>query len=577
MDRDLIEKIKNRSDIVAVVSEHVTLTRKGKSYWGLCPFHNEKTSSFHVDPGRQMYKCFGCGAGGDVIGFLMEVKGLSFREAVEELAQAAGIAVEWAQAPDGKDVSEKKMIYEANRLALEYFRQQLFSAGGRPALEYLRDRGLRDETIKAFYLGYAPDSWDGLIRVLANRRIPLEMAEKAGLVIRRNSGSGYYDRFRGRVIFPIMDLGSEVVGFGGRIIGQGEPKYLNTPESPVFEKRRILYNLVNARNTIRTEGVVVVEGYMDVVSLANAGFDRAVASLGTAFGEDHVRLLKRFTDRMTLIFDGDAAGRKAMLRSAEAFLTSDVIPQVAMLPQGKDPDDMARNDIQTWNSLVTGAGSIWDFIINESFSGRDPSKLEDQNVIVRELAPVVGGIGDQVVQGLLVERISTRLGINPEVLKTRMIPRQEKAKPAEKAEQRRDILEDTLVRLMLLNDEAVRVVDDLGLGGEFSQADIVPLVNYLLSNGRGILEDHRCPEKIRRLASAILSGGNFEGDFRKALIDTVSRFMNRVFDRDIKKLQFEIAQAEKIGDKLRLLELTKQKQAKLLARRNINKTVAEVL
>ncbi|MFY9398482.1 MAG: DNA primase, partial [Desulfomonilia bacterium] len=398
MDRADVEKIKGSTDIVSVVSGYVALKKRGRTFVGLCPFHAEKTPSFHVNPARQTYKCFGCGKGGDVFNFLMEIKGLSFAESLKELADQAGITLEDRRDPRK---SEKKRIYDINRMALEFFRRMLRSPAGEGAMAYLRKRGLSEETIDAFELGFAPEGWDSLLKELRSRGVGAEAAARCGLLAERSSG-GHYDRFRGRVIFPIRDISSEVIAFGGRILGEGEPKYLNSPETAVFTKRKVLYNLHRVRGAIRSSGVAVVEGYMDVVSLSNAGFPAAVATLGTALTEDHVQLLSRFTDRVSLVFDGDAAGRNATLRAVEPFLGSEIIPKAVLLPQGKDPDDIARSDPGLWSRLLEEAPSLWDFIFDESFSNHDTSKLQEKRFLVRELAPIISRVRDPLFRELLV-------------------------------------------------------------------------------------------------------------------------------------------------------------------------------
>lgn len=331
MDRADVEKVKGSIDIVSVISGYVSLKKRGRTYVGLCPFHTEKTPSFHVDSARQTYKCFGCGKGGDAFSFLMEIKGVSFPEALQELARQAGITLEKR---GRRQSSETRMLYEANRLALMFYRDMLRSPRGEAAMSYLKERGLSQETIDAFELGYAPDSWDSLLRLFRSRGVSPEVGARCGLFVERDS-RGHYDRFRNRVIFPIRDISSEVIGFGARILGPGEPKYLNTPESAIFKKRKILYNLHQVKGLLRNTGVAVVEGYMDVVSLSNAGFREAVATLGTALSEDHVQLLSRFTDKVNLVFDGDAAGRNAMVRAVEPFLGFDIVPGQCCCPTEK--------------------------------------------------------------------------------------------------------------------------------------------------------------------------------------------------------------------------------------------------
>jgi DNA primase len=454
MENDNVERVKAAIDIVSLVSGYVSLKKRGRTHVGLCPFHTEKTPSFHVDAGRQTYKCFGCGKGGDVLSFLMEVKGMSFVEALQELAGQAGITIE----KSGKPSSEKNRFYEINALALKFYRYALQSPKGADARDYLKARGLKDETIDAFELGFAPDSWDALARALKGKGVEAALAEKCGLLIERPTG-GYYDRFRNRVMFPIRDITSEVIGFGARIMGQGEPKYLNTPESSVFLKRKVLYNLHRVKGSIRSKGVAIVEGYMDVVSLSNAGFHEAVATLGTALSDDHVRTLSRFTDRIRLVFDGDSAGRKAMLRSVDPFLSNEVIPGVVVLPDGKDPDDIARTDPGLWSELLLKAPSIWDFILDESFSSRDTSKLEDKKTLMNELIPVVSRIKDPFVRELLAQRLAVRLKVSEEVVLRQIARGDEKPAVLSLSPQLEHLpLEETLVRLMLFDDRAVKAV-----------------------------------------------------------------------------------------------------------------------
>lgn len=576
MDKSQVERVRTACDIISVVSEYVHLTRKGKNFWGLCPFHSEKTPSFTVDPDRQIYKCFGCGKGGDVFAFVMDKKGLSFAEALAELAARAGIQLE---ADRGRPSSEKKAFYEANRIAMVFFEQQLATSRGEAARGYLAGRGLTAETIAGFHLGFAPESWDSLLAHLKSRGIPPSIAEKCGLVVPRKGGGGFYDRFRGRIMFPIVDLTGEVVGFGGRIMDKGEPKYLNTPESPIFEKKRVLYNLHAARNAIRQGRAVVVEGYMDVISLANAGFPSAVATLGTALGENHVRLLRRFTDDITLVFDGDSAGRNAMVRALEPFLAGDVVPKVVILPQGKDPDDIAREGMGTWHDLLSSAQDIWELIFDESFSRHDPSKLRGQNAILKELVPMLSLIHDPVLRDLLAQRLSVRLGVSTDVVLKGVgarpetpVPGIERGEPGE-----RDILETTLVRLMLLDPAAVDLMKADGMSFEFQNQAFQGLFDYILRYGTDACDSPGCPDDVRLLASRLKAQGEFPGDIKKALIDTVYRFKSLAIDEELRRIQGELHDAEKKDDKDRRNELLRAKQGVMLRKRGLRARVMEDL
>jgi DNA primase len=574
MDKSQVERVKTSSDIIEVVSEYVHLNKKGKSFWGLCPFHSEKTPSFHVDPDKQIFRCFGCNKGGDVFSFVMEKKGLSFAEALTELALKAGITLE----KEKRQVSsEKKIYYDANRATMAFFEQQLASSNGEGARRYLSGRGITDEIIRIFHIGFAPDSWDSLSTYLKGKGISQAAAEKAGLIAPRKSG-GFYDRFRGRVMFPIIDLTGEVIGFGGRVMGGGEPKYLNTPESPIFEKKRVLYNLHASRNQIRQGGAVVVEGYMDVVSLANAGFSSSVATLGTALGEDHVRLLRRFTDDITLVFDGDSAGRNAMVRALEPFLASDVIPRVVILPQGKDPDDIAREGIGIWNSFLSSAQDIWDLMFHESFSRYDPSKIRGQNAILKELAPMFARLHDNAMRDLLTQRLAVKLGVSPELVLKRV---RSEVDPAERqntsqAGGERDTLETTLTRLMLSDRKAVEIMMTSKMIFEFQNKVLSRLFNYILEHGSDAIDEVTCPDDVRMTASKIMALGEFPGDTKKALIDTVCRFMSLAFDEELRKIQGELNNAEKTQDRNNRNELQRHKQEMQLKKKNLRSHVMEV-
>ncbi|HOO38294.1 MAG TPA: DNA primase [Deltaproteobacteria bacterium] len=574
MDRIEVEKLKADIDIVTVISEYVHLKKRGRSYIGLCPFHKEKTPSFNVDPVKQIYKCFGCDKGGDVINFVMEMKGLSFLEAIKELASQFNIPVDLGKTNKS---SETKQFYEINRYAMEFYKHMLSGNQGSRAREYLHKRGLSDETIQAYHIGYALPSWDSLLRVLQKKGISFEKASACGLLIERENG-GYYDRFRDRVMFPILDITSEVIGFGGRVMDSSEPKYINTPESPVFKKRKVLYNLYRAKSLVRESGVKVVEGYMDVVSLSNAGVVNAVATLGTALSEDHVNLLSRFTQDITLIFDGDSAGKNAMRRAVEPFFNNDIIPKVVVLPMGKDPDDIVRSETFNWDQLMNEARSIWDFIFDESFYRRDPSKLEDQNAIIKELVPMISRMRDRIVQDLLVQRLSVRLGVSPESVYHQLGPAESQAVAGglqipnkEKGNQ-----EYIIVKLMLFDDDAIRLVRELGLTGAIHHKDLSELAAYLIREGTKGIDDVRCPDHIRVFAAQIRAEGEFPGDKKKALIDTLCRFKTLSIESDIRRIQQELSRVEKTENKSRLNQLLKERQEKMLEKKHVRNYVMEV-
>ncbi len=338
---ELVEEVRSRNDIVDVISSYVKLQKKGGTYFGLCPFHNEKTPSFSVTPGKQMYYCFGCGAGGNVITFLMEYENYTFREALESLAERAGVEL-----PKGEESAEarrqadlRSRILEANKEAGRYFYYQLKGPGGKRAYEYLTGRGLTEETIRRFGIGYSNMYSDDLYRYLKKKGFPDEILKESGLV--KIGERGAHDRFWNRAMFPIMDANGKIIGFGGRVMGEGEPKYLNSPETRVFDKSRNLYGLNYAR-TARKPYMLLCEGYMDVISMHQAGFTNAVASLGTAFTPGHANLLRRYTEQAVLTYDSDGAGVKAALRAIPILKEAGISAKVLNLKPYKDPDEFIK-------------------------------------------------------------------------------------------------------------------------------------------------------------------------------------------------------------------------------------------
>ena len=340
-----IDEVRAASDIVSVVGEHVRLRQRGSNFVGLCPFHEEKTPSFNVSPSRGIFKCFGCGKGGNVFRFLMEMEALSFVEAVRKLAGRAGIEIPRSD-QDRQRAAANETLYAALRFAAEYFRSQLqASSPGQEARRYLGDRGLLADTIDRFGLGYAPAGWDGLLKEASRRHIAPDVLNRAGLVAARKDGSGHYDRFRGRIMFPIVSPVGKVIGFGGRNLhGDADaPKYINSPETPVYSKSLALYGLFQGKVAIRNQDeAILVEGYTDVISLHQAGVEHVVATCGTALTPQQVRLVGRYAKKMVLLFDADEAGANAAMRSVDLVLAGGLSAYAITLPEGFDPDSFVR-------------------------------------------------------------------------------------------------------------------------------------------------------------------------------------------------------------------------------------------
>lgn len=340
---EVITAVLSHTNIVDVVSKHVHLTKQGKYMRGLCPFHSEKTPSFTVTPEKQIFHCYGCGKGGGVFKFVMEIEGVSFPEAVRMLAEDAGIPITWELRPRERDehAEEKQQLYNAHELASRWFHHVLMSTEqGRPALEYLRSRGFSDKLISTFQIGYAPQMWDALTTFLQKREFALPLMEKGGLVAFHEERNQYYDRFRDRIMFPLHDEQGRIVGFAGRAIGDIQPKYLNTSETPIFHKSRLLYQFHEAKSTIRKNNqIVLFEGYVDLIKAWEAGVHNGVASMGTALTEEHVKLIRRYASRVVICYDGDDAGVEAAYKSLLLLERAGLAVNVVMLPDRMDPDE----------------------------------------------------------------------------------------------------------------------------------------------------------------------------------------------------------------------------------------------
>ena len=415
---ELIEEVRSRNDIVDVISGYVRLQKKGSSYFGLCPFHNEKSPSFSVSRQKQMYYCFGCGAGGNVFTFLMEYENFSFVEAVKFLADRAGIELpEMEYSKEAKEKADlKSTILEMNKLAAKYFYVQLKSERGSQAYSYLKNRELSDETITAFGLGFSNKYSDDLYKYLREKGYSEDLIRQAGL-INTDERQGVYDKFWNRVMFPIMDVNNRVIGFGGRVMGDGKPKYLNSPETVVFDKSRNLYGLNRAR-TSRKPYVIICEGYMDVIAMHQAGFTNAVASLGTAFTAQHSVLLKRYTQEVRLAYDSDGAGQKAALRAIPILKSAGINVRVIHMDPYKDPDEFIKNlGTEAFQERIDAAESSFMFeisVLEKNYKQSDP---EGRASFMKAMARRLLEFPQELERNIYIDAIAGRYGIASEELK----------------------------------------------------------------------------------------------------------------------------------------------------------------
>ncbi|MDO8784647.1 MAG: DNA primase [Syntrophales bacterium] len=418
---DKIEEIKGRSDIVRLISEYITLKKAGKNFLGLCPFHKEKTASFTVSDDKQIFYCFGCGEGGNAISFLMKINNISYPEALRYLARKTGVVIpETVMSREEKErTSIREQINRINQTAAQYFSRNLSSSAGKGVQEYLRGRGIQNTAIIGeFRLGFALDGWRHLRDFFERQGAPLKLVEQAGLVAKTDK-EDFYDRFRGRLIFPIEDVAGHIIAFGGRILGDGEPKYLNSPESPVYVKGSNLYGLSKTRDVIREKSyAILVEGYFDLISLFNAGITNVIATLGTALTKDQVKLIRRYTGDVVVIFDPDEGGKKAMARSLELFLAGNVQAKVVVLPDNHDPDRYVRTyGRESLEEIIAHAPAMVDYYI-ENIIGKQGGAIEDTSSAVHRAVSFIANIDDAIKRNLFIKKVAEKLGIDQELLKT---------------------------------------------------------------------------------------------------------------------------------------------------------------
>ena len=415
---DFKNRLRQDVDIVKVIDRDVPLQRAGARYKARCPFHSEKTPSFFVNPSTNTFHCFGCGEHGDVITFVMKMRNLDFVSAVEYLCDLQGITPEYdtssgfSKADGRESYEERKKIYDVLKDTANFYYRNL--ANTRTAMKYLTDRGLKDETIKRFALGYSPDDFSGTLDYLTKQKgYDISLLEKAGLG-RQSEKGRYYDYFRNRVMFPILDMNRNVIAFGGRIFGSNEkgPKYLNSPETRVFKKKSNLYNLNVAKNLLRDNPLILVEGYMDVISLVNNGIENAVATLGTAFNIDHARLINRFTQDVVIMYDSDSAGEKATVKASEILEEAGIYPKVVRLPEGEDPDSFVlKNGKDEFYRMLSGATEAIAFRI--SLLEREHNLLDNWHraEYVRQACRIIAKVGDNVRKEFYAKALSEKGGV----------------------------------------------------------------------------------------------------------------------------------------------------------------------
>ena len=437
---DIIEEVRMKNDIVDVVSQYVKLNKRGSTYFGLCPFHNEKTPSFSVTPAKQMYYCFGCGAGGNVFNFVMEYENYTFGEALKHLADRAGVQLPKIEySGEAKKKAERRAaLLEINKLAAGYFYYQLRRESGRQAHEYLTGRGLSEETIRKFGLGYSDKYSDDLYKYLKSKNYSDELLRDSGL-FNVDERRGMYDKFWNRVIFPIMDVNNRVIGFGGRVMGDGKPKYLNSPETPIFHKSRNLFAL-NLSKSTKNDYFILAEGYMDVIALHQAGFDSAVASLGTSLTEEQARIIARHTDRIVISYDADGAGQAAAQRAIDILKKCDLQVKVLRIPGAKDPDEFIKaRGADAFRNLIERSEDHNAFRIEQIAAKYDLEDDEARVLFLRDAARMLAGIESTIEREVYAGRAAKMAGVTAEAMNVEVRRELGIQRKRRKAAERREI------------------------------------------------------------------------------------------------------------------------------------------
>jgi len=561
---DRIEEIRNRINIVDLVSEYITLKKAGRNYLGSCPFHKEKTPSFTVNAEKQIYHCFGCGEGGNAFSFLMKINNMTFPEAVRHLAGKLGVPLpSWEFTPEEKSRQDlRESLHRVNQLAADYYAKTLRSAAGSAGRGYLDKRMIKPEIIETFRLGYAPEGWRNLRDHLQREKVPLKQAEQAGLLVSRKDGD-CYDRFRGRLMFPIEDINGNVIAFGGRIIGEGEPKYLNSPESSAYVKGRNLYGLARAKNAIRRDDyLIIVEGYFDLLALWNNGIPNVVATLGTALTREHVDLIKRYTGAVAVTFDTDAGGKAALERSMSLFLEKGLRAKAVVLPDGKDPDEFVlKHGKEAFLDEVERSRALVDYYIDEVIGhGRN---IDDRRGSLKGAIPFIAGIADPAERDQFMKRVSERLGVDEELVRREVSLQHPAGREKEAPRPQRptaagiDRVELALIQIMMENPSRIHDVVQGNVLAFFMSDTLKGLAETITTSHRKG-QPLRLAEMIDRIETGAVRETLLEltvsatppdsAVSERLFDDTVKRIKERWYKERQRDLRVRLLRAQEAGD-----------------------------
>jgi DNA primase len=578
LSEEKVSEIRDRSSILEVVSDYVALKKTGKNYKGLCPFHSEKTPSFMVNEEKQIFHCFGCGEGGDVFTFLMKVGHFSFPQAVEELAKRYGVKLPTRElsVTQKKEMAKREVLFQINQIASEYFHDLLTKRReGEEGRRYLSQRGISPEFSAEHRLGYSIDRWDGLVQHLQEKKVSLELAWELGLIFPKKR-EGWYDAFRGRILFPIFDLHQRIVGFGGRVIREGQPKYLNSPESSIYHKGEVLYGLhVAKRYATEKDCVIIVEGYFDLLTLYQYGLKHSVATLGTALTTQHIRTLKRYTKNLITIFDADQAGVQATLRSLPLFLEEEVVGKTIILPKGEDPDGFLRKgNLEDFWKRAERAVPLIDFFFERLMKTTDVKSIDGKVRVAKEGVALLGKIPDRIRRDFYTKALAEKLDVKESFLYEML--RSSPKEPSKAGEDlRKSSMERTfpkseeiVVRLMVHHPEVIPSISKEGVLKEF-ESPILQKIAEALEDLYQRKERLDLPEVLANVEEdlkgklcelAFQESGLEGGDRRKILQDCIQKIREKGLKKEKGELLKRIKEAEKQQEEKRLVPLLKERQ-----------------
>ncbi|MDD5465217.1 MAG: DNA primase [Candidatus Omnitrophica bacterium] len=572
---NLLEDILSRVDIVEVISGYIPLKKSGRNFKANCPFHHEKTASFMVSAERQIYHCFGCGESGNAFKFLMRHERMEFPEAVEVLAKKTGVILPEQNKPEAaRAASLSSQLHKVNELAVSFYENNLHVPGAASACNYLLSRGIKLQTIKEFHLGLATSNWDSLINCLRSKNVPLSLMEQAGLVLPKDAG-GFYDRFRNRIIFPIFDIRSRVIGFGARVMDNTLPKYINSPETPIYTKGRNLFGLNLSKDFIRdADCAIIVEGYLDFMVPYQEGVKNIVASQGTALTLEQIKLLKRYTHNVVMIYDGDTAGEIATLRSLDILIEEGVNVKVVPLPKGMDPDSLVRNQgVENFKAKIDNASSLFDYKLNILKGRYDMKDAHGKSKIASEMLLTINKFDNAILRGEYIKKLAEEIKTSEHYvleelhkLKSPVPARQAAPEISARNKPQINPAEKLLIKFMLEEKELIaKVMQELSPSDfqDSRTAKIVSLMHDLVIQGKNIepsvLMNYFSEDDANQLVcETMFMPDLLDQEKEKAINDCIARIKVERLKSRRQHLHVQIKNAQSSGDELKLNRLIQE-------------------